>query len=116
MRFWPFPRRRRTPDLAQLGLDLEVAPKDAAELLVRLRARGLSGIDACRLTRNRSVLVSFRGAMLRVHEGYLGAPEPVWQAIVDFVRSRTKGARREAGNHLAEYPLPRTAKRRQRED
>ena len=116
MRFWPFSRRRRAPDVAQLGFDLEVPPKSAAELLVRLRARGLTGIDECRLTRNRSVLVSFRGGVLRVHEGYLTAPESVWRAIVDFVRARTKGARREAGNRLAEYPLPRSTKPHPREE
>lgn len=114
MRLWPFTGRQRAPDAAQLGLVLEAPPRDANELLARLMALGLTGITSCRLTRNRSVLVSFRGSALRVHEGYLAAPEPVWRAIVTFVRARTRAARREAGNRLAEYPLPRAPRRRAR--
>lgn len=106
MRFWPF-GRRASSDVAQLALPLETAPRNGEELLARLRALGLTGIDQCRLTRNRAVLVSFRGARLRVHEGYLTASEPVWRAIVNFVRARTKAARRDAGRQLTEHPLPR---------
>jgi hypothetical protein len=104
MRFWPF-GRRVARDVAQLGLPLDTPPRTAEELLDRLRALGLSGIDTCRLTGNRAVLVSFRGSSLRVHEGYLTATEPVLRAVVDFVRARTRTARRDAGNRLAEHPV-----------
>ena len=53
-------------------------------------------IDRCVLTRNRTVMVSFGHGELRVHEGYLGAPEPVLRAIVVFVEGRTRAARRAA--------------------
>jgi hypothetical protein len=113
--FWPFRRRRVAQDLAQLGLELEPPPRDAQELLQRLRQLGLSGIDTCRLTRNRSVLVSFRGARLRIHEGYLTAPDPVLRTIVDFVNARSRRTRRVAGQRLAMFPLPPDARRRERE-
>lgn len=116
MRFWPFGRRQRSPDMAQLDLALVPVPRNADELLARLRALGLTGIDSCRLTRNRTVLVSFRGTALRVHEGFLAAPEPILRAIVDFVRARTRSARRDAGNRLAAHPMPRAAGRRAAEE
>ena len=52
----------------QLALALDAPPRNADELLARLRAFGLTGIDRCRLTRNRAVMVSYRGRELRVHE------------------------------------------------
>ena len=62
-------------DSTQLELVLaDAAPKNADELLVRLRSLGLTRLRRCRLTRNRNVMVSFGGEELRVHEGYLGAP------------------------------------------
>ncbi len=64
----------RTPADDQLVLPLDAAPRTAEELLGRLRALGLRRIDRCRLTRNRTVMVSFRGTELWVHEGYLDAP------------------------------------------
>ena len=80
------PRR----DLAQLELGLlGGTPHNADELLARLRQLGLRRIMRCKLTRNRNVMVSFGGGVLRVHEGYLGAPEPVLRAIVAFVEGRT---------------------------
>jgi hypothetical protein len=71
---------------------------------------GLRGIDDLRLTRNRSVLVSFRRGVLRVQEGYLQAPEPSLRAIVDFVGARTRRGRREAGRRLTENLPPRPAR------
>ncbi len=53
-------------------------------------------IQRCVLTRNRTVMVSFGRGELRVHEGYLGAPEPVLRAIVAFVEGPTRAARRAA--------------------
>jgi len=47
----------------QLSLELDSAatplpPRDADELLARLRVLGLKRIEHCRLTRNRNVMVS----------------------------------------------------------
>jgi SprT-like family len=88
---------RRSADPAQLELAVRAAPPaTAAELLDRLRALGLRHIVSCTLTRNRTVMVSFGDGELRVHEGYLGAPEAVLRAIVGFVNGRTRGERRAA--------------------
>ena len=84
----------RTRDAAQLTFELDAPPRDADELLARLRVLGLTRIARCRLTRNRNVMVSFRGRDLRVHEGYLAAPEEVHRAIVAFIEGRTRAARR----------------------
>ncbi len=86
----------RTPADDQLVLPLDAAPRTAEELLGRLRALGLRRIDRCRLTRNRTVMVSFRGTELRVHEGYLDAPAEVLRAIVRFAQGRTRADRRAA--------------------
>ena len=114
---------RRAPQHgAQLSLPLEAPPaRDAAELLDRLRTAGLAGIDRCRLTRNRSVMVSFRGRELRIHEGYLGAPPEVLQAITVFVGGRTAAARRAARAVILAHPVdrptrPRRAERTRPED
>ena len=117
MRFF----RRRPADAVadaagQLSLDFDAAPRTAEQLLARLVALGLTGIDRCRLTRNRTVMVSFRGAELRVHEGYLGAPTEVLRAIVTFVRGRTRAQRAAAqqvilAHHVERPPVARRAER-----
>jgi len=92
-------------DASQLALDLEKpqAPRDADELLTHLRSLGLKRIARCDLTRNRNVMVSFRGLQLRVHEGYLDAPLEVHQAIVTFVEGRTRAQRREAQRRIVSH-------------
>ncbi|MDB4884164.1 MAG: protein of unknown function SprT [Gemmatimonadetes bacterium] len=108
-------RRRR--DLSQLELGFgTAAPRDADELLARLRLLGLTRIKRCRLTRNRNVMVSFGAGDLRVHEGYLNAPEPVLRAIVTFVEGRTRAERRAAQRVIVAHPirLPRPPARRDR--
>jgi hypothetical protein len=110
-----FFRPRR--DLAQLELAFSGgAPHNADELLARLRQLGLRRITRCRLTRNRNVMVSFGGGVLRVHEGYLAAPESVLRAIVTFVEGRTRAERREAQRVIVAFPVrsPRPASRRER--
>ncbi|HEX8725412.1 MAG TPA: SprT-like domain-containing protein [Gemmatimonadaceae bacterium] len=88
---------RRGADPAQLELGVEPpAPRDAEELLARLRTLGMHRIDRCVLTRNRTVMVSFGHGEIRVHEGYLGAPESVLRAVVAFVEGRTRTERRAA--------------------
>jgi hypothetical protein len=107
-------------DPRQLAFDLEVPapPRNAEELLAQLRSLGLKRITRCELTRNRNVMVSFRGLQLRVHEGYLAAPIDVHQAIVAFVEGRTRAERRAAQRrivaHVVETPTPRGPMRRER--
>ena len=94
------------PDTAQLSLALEpppATPRDADELLARLRELGLRRIARCRLTRNRNVMVSFRGTELRVHEGYLEAPLDVQVAIVRFIEGRTRAERRGARKRIIDF-------------
>lgn len=108
-----FGRRR---DAAQLAFDLEPLPRDADELLARLRALGLTRIARCRLTRNRNVMVSFRGQELRVHQGFLAAPHDVHLAIVAFVEGRTRAERRVAQRRIVTFGVetPRGPSRRER--
>jgi hypothetical protein len=114
--------RRGALPSPQLALDLDVSstplpPRDGDELLQRLRALGLKRIQHCRLTRNRNVMVSFRGPELRVHRGYLDAPTEVHLAIVAFVEGRTRVERRNAQrlivSHKIEDPEARGPTRRE---
>ncbi|MDB4887933.1 MAG: protein of unknown function SprT [Gemmatimonadetes bacterium] len=110
-----FFRGRR--DIAQLELGFDgTAPRTADELLARLQRLGLRRIDRLKLTRNRNVMVSFGGGALRVHEGYLTAPETVLQAIVAFVEGKSKAERREAQQIIILHPVrtPKAASRRER--
>jgi hypothetical protein len=104
-------------DAAQLELTFNGGtPHNAEELLARLGQLGLRRITSCRLTRNRNVMVSFGAGELRVHEGYLAAPEPVLQAIVTFVEGRTRAERRAAQRVILGHPVrvSRPAARRER--
>jgi hypothetical protein len=85
-------------------------------LLSRLRALGLCSLSRCRLTRNRSVMVSFGADEIRVHEGYLDAPDEVLAAIVRFVEGRTRAERLRARRRLLDFPIatPGTPRRRGR--
>ena len=91
------------------------APASADELLARLRTIGLDGITSVRLTRNRTVMVSFKGGELRVHEGFLDAPDHVHAAIVVFVRGRTRAQRQAAQAVILAHPVTRPPVRRRRE-
>ena len=97
--------RRRSADPSQLALDFDHRPDSAEALLERLRLLGLKRITRCRLTRNRNVMVSFGGGELRVHEGYLGAPTTIHQAIVDFVEGRTRAERQTAQRAILSFPI-----------
>ncbi|HET9452743.1 MAG TPA: SprT-like domain-containing protein [Gemmatimonadaceae bacterium] len=107
-------RRRLRGAPAQLTLEL-ARPRTGDELLARLRALGLKRIESCRLTRNRNVMVSFCGPELRVHEGYLAAPDDVLVAIVRFVEGPTRLERARARRHLLGYPVEVRAPVRRRE-
>ena len=101
----------------QLGLPFDAPPRTGEELLERLRALGLRRMERCRLTRNRTVMVSFRGDELRIHEGYLAAPAPVLRAVVVFAQGRTRAERRAARDVLLGWrvpPSPCTPPRRER--
>jgi hypothetical protein len=109
-------RPYENPD--QLTLPLSPPPqplRSADDLLMRLRALGLQRIDRCRLTRNRNVMVSFGGGELRVHEGYLSAPDDVLQAIVAFVGGRTRPERRSAQRTIIAHPVRSPTPPRRRE-
>jgi len=111
-------RRRPTrPEPTQLALDFEqTTPRTADELLARLREVGLRRIETCTLTRNRNVIVSFRGTELRVHHGYLTAPTEVLEAIVTFVEGRKRADRRAARTRIVSHAVevPRGPSRRER--
>src|SRR5262249_14390106 len=96
----PLERPPQTPR-RQRGANSEAAER----LLGRLRAYGLVRITRCRLTRNRNVMVSFSGGEVRVHEGYLDAPDEVLRAIVVFVEGRTRAERRAAQRTIVSHPI-----------
>ena len=50
-------------------------------------------------------MVSFGASELRVHEGYLAAPDEVLFAIVRFVEGATRGERLRARQRLLEFPI-----------
>jgi hypothetical protein len=75
-------------------------------LLARLEALGLRGIERCRVTRNRSVMVSFGAGVLRVHEGFAAAHDDVLRSIVLFVNGRG-ATRRAARRALIALEMPR---------
>jgi hypothetical protein len=103
--------RRGRLDPTQLTLELDVPARDAGELLVRLRALGIRRIATVTLTRNRAVMVSYRGTELRIHEAYLGAPVPVLVAIVNFVEGRTRAERRAAQREILDHQVPAIPRR-----
>jgi hypothetical protein len=99
---------------AQLTLVLTTTLRTADDLLRRLRILGLRRIARCRLTRNRNVMVSFTAEELRVHEGYLKAPDEVLFAIVRFVEGATRGERARARRRLIEFPIEASDGQRRR--
>ncbi len=106
-------------DAAQLELAIEpVSPRNAEELLTRLRQLGLRRSTRVRLTNNRTVMVSYAGAELRANAGYLAAPETVLRAIVAFVEGRTRAERRMAQRAIIAFPIAsrvaKPAERRER--
>ncbi|GJG85293.1 hypothetical protein tb265_04740 [Gemmatimonadetes bacterium T265] len=84
-------------------------PAEADALLARLRGLGLRGIDRLRFTRNRTVMVSFSGGELRVHEGYRDGPAEVLRAVVGFVCGRTRAERRTAREAILAHQIVRPA-------
>jgi hypothetical protein len=99
--------RRHRQDPSQLAFELAAPPRSASELFTRLRALGLKGFESCRLTRNRTVVVSFSRTELRVHEAFLAAPHTVLASIVTFVCGRTRADRAAARRTILAYPIER---------
>jgi hypothetical protein len=101
---WPLSNR------AQLSLQLDEAPpKDAEELRTRLMRLGLGDHYRVRLTTNRTVVVSYSGGELRIHNSFLGANEEVWRAVILFVHGRTRVVRNEARRTILQFPVPRSS-------
>jgi hypothetical protein len=105
---------RPAPDAAGAARPPAAPPRrrtaeDAAGLLARLDALGLRGIARVRLTRNRTVMVSFSQGELRVHEGYLDAPPEVLRAIVGFVCGRTRAERARSREAILGHQITRPA-------
>ena len=99
----------------QLELTFDEQPHNGASLLARLRALGLDRrIERCELTHNRTVMVSYRAGVLRVHEAYLAAPPNVWRAIVAFLDGRTRRSRRKAERVIVEHAPRGSGARRER--
>jgi hypothetical protein len=80
---------------------------EAAALAVRLRRLGLQPALAVEVHENRMVMVSLSDRrILRVHRGYLFAPDSVLGAIVRFVSPRIRRADRlRAERELLAFPV-----------
>lgn len=96
---------------AQLGLELELksdlsggsdaTTRGVPDVATRLYALGLERGTAVTLTRNHTVLISWRAASgLRLHAGYAAAPDAVLQAIVRFLARRVPRAERRAARRV----------------
>jgi hypothetical protein len=103
-------------DENQLSLDFvaQARPKSSEEFESELRRLGLNSNYNVRLTKNRTVVVSYGRGELRVHQNFLDAPEEVWRAIILFVHGRTRAARTEAKRIILRFPIERTANPRPR--
>jgi len=90
----------------QLPLELEPPPASGDDLRRALVRLGLDRDYAVRLTQNRTVVVSFTATEVRVHRGFLEAPEEVLRAIVDFVGAKTRRKRAIARRELLAFRIP----------
>ncbi len=100
----------RLSDRDQLALELdEEPPRNAEELKARLQRLGLGSQYRVRLTTNRTVVVSYSGGELRIHNSFLTANEDVWKAIITFVHGRNRVARQAARRTILEFPVARPA-------
>jgi SprT-like family len=96
----------RLSDRDQLALELDEAPpKNAEELRTRLQRLGLGKQYRVRLTTNRTVVVSYSGGELRIHNSFLGADEEIWKAIILFVHGRNRVVRGEARRTILAFPV-----------
>lgn len=79
----------------------------AAVLFSRLQELGLRGVDGLVLMRTRSVMVSLIRRTLRIHEGYVDAPDHVLRAVVTFAAGRSKAERQMARDVILAHPIDR---------
>ncbi len=109
------PRQRTTPiecdAVQQIALEFGQHSRDATALFTELRTLGLTGIATLRLTRNRTVMVSWKGSELRVHHGFAQAPSNILRAIVQFVTARRAAERTAAVRVLRSFEFPDHAPR-----
>ena len=91
----------------QLSLELSNRPRNADALCEQLRQLGLDRRYRCKLTSNRTVFVSYSDHELRLHRGYLDAPEDTLRAIVSFVQTKSRAARNTAKRELLSYDVHR---------
>ena len=96
--------RQRDHDQLMLRLD-EEPPRNAEELRARLMRLGLGSRYRVRLTSNKTVVVSYSGGELRIHDSFLSADEDVWKAIITFVHARNRVDRQEARRTILEFPV-----------
>lgn len=89
----------------QFSLDLSSRPRNADELCAQLHGLGLDRRYLCRLTSNRTVFVSYSDHELRLHRGYLDAPEETLRAIVSFVQTKSRASRNVARRALLAYDV-----------
>jgi hypothetical protein len=90
----------------QLSLELDARPRNEDDLRRAMIRLGLAGHYSVRLTQNRTVVVSFTDREVRVHRGYLDAPDDILASIVDFVQARNRRVRAEARRELLTWKLP----------
>lgn len=89
----PAPGPRPTPALPEPGAE--------AALIARLTALGLPPFSRIETHRNQQVMLSWLpGCWLRVHQGYVHAPDAVLAAIVRFVTPGTRRATRLAARQV----------------
>ena len=69
---------------------------------------GLRSQYRVRLTTNRTVVVSYSGGELRIHNSFLEADEDVWKAIITFVHGRNRVVRQEARRTILQFPVARS--------
>ena len=98
--------RQRDWDQLALGFE-EEQPRNAEQLRARLMRLGLGARYRVRLTSNRTVVVSYSGGDLRIHNSFLSADEDVWKAIITFVHARNRVDRQEARRTILEFPVAR---------
>ena len=96
--------RQRDQDQLALGFE-EEPPRNAEELRARLMRLGLGARYTVRLTSNKTVVVSYSGGELRIHNSFLAADEDVWKAIITFVHARNRDVRQEARRTILEFPV-----------
>lgn len=94
----------------QLPLEVEPPPQTSDDLRRVLVRHGLDRRYGVRLTQNRTVVVSFTSDEVRVHRGFLEAPEDVLRAVVNFVQAKTRRKRADARRELLAYRIPSHAR------